>query len=92
MSDRAEDQEIEVAEEIDPGEPISALAGFERDASSGLVTRIRHAIHIRTTVGQLASFSVGVPLLVLREFWSILINRPHRTGMRKDASHGEETS
>jgi hypothetical protein len=92
MSDEPENSEIGDANEIDPGEPISALAGFEHDVSRGLVKRIRRTIIVRKTVGQLASFSVDVPLLVLREFWSILSNRPHRTGKRKDASHGKKTS
>jgi hypothetical protein len=91
MNDAPEDSEIRDTEEIDPGEPISALAGFEHDASSGLVMRIRRTIQLRTTVDQLASFSVSIPLVVLREFWSVLINRTNPVGPRKDSSHGETT-
>jgi hypothetical protein len=36
------------------------------------------------------SFSVGVPLLVLREFWTILTSGPLRTGIRKEASRGKQ--
>jgi hypothetical protein len=59
-------------EEIDPGEPIAALAKFEHDTSSRLVVRVRRTIQRRTTVGQLTSFSAEMPLVVLREFWLIL--------------------
>jgi hypothetical protein len=92
MSDNPEDPEIGNAEDIDPGESIPALAGLEHDASSGLVKRIRRAIHRRTTVGHLASFSVSIPSMLLREIWSILIKRPNPIDTRKDASHGEKTS
>jgi hypothetical protein len=92
MNNEREASQIPDAEEIDPGEPIAALAGFEHDVSRGLVTRIRRTIQRRTTVGQLASFSVSIPLVVLKEFWSILINRPNPTDRRKDANHGEKTS
>jgi hypothetical protein len=92
MSDEPENSEMRDADEIDPGEPISALAGFEHDVSRDLAKRILRTIIVRKTVGQLASFSVDVPLLVLREFWSILSDRPHRRGKRKDASHGNKTS
>jgi len=92
MNSEREASEIRDAEEIDPGEPIAALAGFEHDVSSGLVTRIRRTIQRRTTVGQLASFSVTIPLVVLREFWSILINRPNPIDRRKETNHGEKSS
>jgi hypothetical protein len=92
MSDKPEYSETGAAEEVDPGEPISGLAGLQCDASSGLVLRIRRTIQHRTTVGQLASFSFGVLLLVLREFWSILIHTPNRIGIGKDANRGEKTS
>jgi hypothetical protein len=91
MSDEPEDSEIRDAEEVDPGEPISALAGFEQPASNSLVKRIRRTILRRKTLNHLASFSVNMPLVVLKEFWSILTHRP-RTGVRKDASNGEKTS
>jgi hypothetical protein len=39
-------------EEVDPGEPITELANFDHDASTGLLTRVRRAIQRRTTVAQ----------------------------------------
>jgi hypothetical protein len=79
-------------EEIDPGEPIAALAKFEHDTSSRLVARVRQTIQRRTTVGQLTTFSAEMPLAVLREFWVILAGQLDPTGMRKDSRHGAETS
>jgi hypothetical protein len=90
MSDRLEDPKSEVAEEVDPGEPIRALARFEHDVSSGLVARIRRTVQWRTNVGQLASFSVTIPLVVLRELWSVLTNRPIQRRPRKEASNGKQ--
>jgi hypothetical protein len=92
MNNEREDSQVRDAEEIDLGEPIAALAGFERDVSSNLATRIRRTIHRRITVGQVASFSASIPLLVLKEFWAILMSRPGPVGTRKDASHGKKTS
>jgi hypothetical protein len=91
MSDKPEGPEIGVGEEIDPGEPISVLAAFEHDVSSGLLKRVRRSIQRRTALGQFTSFSVRIPLLVLREFWSLFSSRPN-PGIRKDSSHGEKTS
>jgi hypothetical protein len=90
MSNESEDSAIRDVNEIDPGEPIAALAAFENVASSRLLVRIRHAIQRRRTVGQLASFSVNVPLVLLREFWSILTNRPDPTGIQKETNYGEK--
>jgi hypothetical protein len=87
-----EDAEMGDDEEIDPGEPIAALAKFEYDTSSRLVVRVRQTIQRRTTVGQLTTFSAEMPLAVLREFWVILIGQLDPTGMRKDSRHGAETS
>jgi hypothetical protein len=79
-------------EEVDPGEPIAALANFDYDASTGLLTRVRRAIQRRTTVAQLTSFSASVPLVVLKELWLVLIGQLGPKGVRKDVRHGEKTS
>ena len=92
MSDERENSELRDADELDPGEPSSALAGFEHDVSSGLLMRIRHTIQRRVTLGHVATFSVSLPLLVLRQCWSLLITRPNRISLRKDANDGEEAS
>jgi hypothetical protein len=90
MSNESEDPAIRDFKEIDPGEPLSELGAFEHVASSRLLVRIRHAIQRRRTVGQLASFSVNIPLVLLREFWSIVTNRSVPTGIRKENSYGEK--
>jgi hypothetical protein len=59
-------------QEIDPGEPIAALAQFEEDTSSDLIVRTRRTIQRRTVIGQLTSFAATMPLAVLREFWQVL--------------------
>jgi hypothetical protein len=79
-------------QEVDMGEPIAELAAFEHDASAALLVRIRRAIQRRTAVGQLTSFSASVPLMVLREFWLILIEQLNPNGVRKDGRRGEKTS
>jgi len=79
-------------EDIDVGEPVAELAAFEHDASGALLVRVRRAIQRRTAVAQLTSFSASVPLIVLREFWSILIEQFNPNSVRKDGTHGEKTS
>jgi hypothetical protein len=80
------------ADEIDPGEPLQALANFEQEASRNLIMHIRRSIQRRTTVGQLAAFSVRIPLLMLKEFLSILITRPDPKNARKGGTHGDKAS
>lgn len=80
------------ADELDMGEPVAELAAFEHDTSAGLLVRIRRAIQRRTAVAQLTSFSAGVPLLVLREFWLILMEQLNPNSVRKERRRGEETS
>jgi hypothetical protein len=94
MSDPSPDEmyDQETDQEVDPGEPIRQLAKFEHQASTGLLVRIRRAIQRRSTVAQLTSFSASVPLVVLREFWLILIEQIGPKSPRKDVTHGEETS
>jgi hypothetical protein len=78
--------------EIDPGEPIQQLARFEHEPSPGLLLRIRRAIHRRTAVAQLTSFSASVPLVILKEFWLLLIGQLGQKSARKDIPRGEKTS
>jgi hypothetical protein len=92
MSDEPEDSEMREDEEIDPGEPIAALAKLEHDTSSLLVGRVLRTIQRRTAIGQLTSFSAEAPVVVLKEFWLILINQLNPISMGKDASHGAKTS
>jgi hypothetical protein len=92
MSDEPEDSEMREDEEIDPGEPIAALAKLEHDTSSLLIGRVLRTIQRRTAIGQLTSFSAEAPVVVLKEFWLILINQLNPISMGKDASHGAKTS
>jgi hypothetical protein len=91
MSDEPVDSALH-GEDTDPGEPLAALADFEDDTSSGLLARVRRTIQRRTTAAQLTSFSSSVLLVVLREFWLILIGQLNQPHPRKDTSNGEETS
>jgi hypothetical protein len=72
MSGDSSTQGSSNGEEVDPGQPIDALSGFEYDASSSLLSRIRRTIQRRTAVSQIVSFSWGASLLVLLEFWLAL--------------------
>jgi hypothetical protein len=91
MSNEPADSEMRDGEEVDPGEPIAALAAFEHHTSSGLLPRVRWAIQRRTTVAQLVSFAAGAPSLVLRELWLILNEQLNPKGARKDDRHGKKT-
>jgi hypothetical protein len=88
--DHLGDEEIDA--DIDPGEPVQQLARFEHEASPGLLARIRRAIHRRSAVAQLASFSASVPLVILKEFWLLLIGQLGPKNARKDIAHGEKNS
>jgi len=92
MSDEPEDSEMREDEEIDPGEPIAALAKLEHDTSSLLIGRVLRTIQRRTAIGQLTSFSAEAPVVVLKEFWLISIGQLNPISMGKDASHGAKTS
>jgi hypothetical protein len=83
---------MQEADEIDPGEPLQALANFVHGASRNLIVQIRRSIKRRTAVGQLAAFSVRIPLLMLKEFLSVPITRPDPRNARKGGTHGEEAS
>ena len=72
-------------EEVDPGEPITELAGFEHDVSARLISRIRHAIQRRTTAAQLTSFAFDLPLVVLKELWLMMVGQFDSTKVEKDS-------
>jgi hypothetical protein len=91
MSDEPVDSALD-GEDTDPGEPIAALANFEHDTSTGLLARFRRTIQRRTTAAQLTSFSSSVLLVVLREFWLMLIGQLNQPQVRKDTRNGEKTS
>lgn len=57
---------------VDPGEPVRELAGFEYDVSSTLLNRIRRAIVRRTFAAQVTSFTFEMPGAVLKEVWAVL--------------------
>ena len=80
------------ADKIDLGEPIRELANFGHEPSRNLIVHIRRSIQRRTTVGQLAAFSVSIPVLMWKEFWSVLIARSDPRNARKGGPHGEEAS
>jgi hypothetical protein len=73
MSNGSLDSEMNDAEDVDPGEPIAELAGFEHDVSVSLLDRIRRTIGRRATAAQVTSFAFDMPFVVLKEFWLILM-------------------
>jgi hypothetical protein len=79
-------------QDIDPGEPIASLAGFGHEASSGFLSRFRRAIQRRTMVGQLTTFTTSTPLVVLMEFWLILMDQFSPKSTRKDGRREDKTS
>jgi hypothetical protein len=72
-------------EEVDPGEPITELAGFEHDVSARFMSRIRGAIQRRTTAAQLTSFAFDLPLVLLKELWLMMVGQLDPTKVEKDA-------
>jgi hypothetical protein len=71
-------------EELDPGEPIAELAGFEHDVSARFMSRIRQAIQRRTTAAQLTSFAFDLPLVVLKELWLMMVGQLDSMKVEKD--------
>lgn len=70
MSDGTPGEEVD---QVDPGEPVTELAGFEHDVSARFMSRIRQAIQRRTTAAQLTSFAFDLPLVVLKELWLMMV-------------------
>jgi hypothetical protein len=73
MSNESLDSDRNDADEVDPGEPIAKLAGFEHDVSISFLQRIRRTIGRRATAAQVTSFAFDMPFVVLKEFWLILM-------------------
>jgi hypothetical protein len=69
------DGRMQGGEDVDPGEPVTELAGFEHDVSARLLSRIRHAIQRRTTAAQVTSFAFQLPLVLLKEFWLTMMGQ-----------------
>jgi hypothetical protein len=71
-------------EEIDPGDPVAELAGFEHEVSAGLMSRIRRSIQRRTAAAQLTSFAFDLPLVVLKELWLMMVGQFDSMKVEKD--------
>ena len=69
---------------IDPGEPVKELAGFQEEMLVGLVARVRRSIYRRTATAHVTSFWWSTPLLILSEFWTVLVGQFSSKGPRKD--------
>jgi hypothetical protein len=82
MSNGARGEEVD---QIDPGEPVTELAGFEHDVSARFMSRIRGAIQRRTTAAQLTSFAFDLPLVLLKELWLMMVGQLESTKAEKDA-------
>lgn len=74
MSNSPIDSERNDGDEIDPGQPIKELAGFEHNVSATLLGRIRRAIGRRTTAAQVTTFAFDLPFVVFKEFWLIVMD------------------
>jgi hypothetical protein len=72
-------------DEVDPGQPVIELAGFEHDVSARMMSRIRQAIQRRTTAAQFTSFAFDLPLVVLKELWLMMVGQLDSIKVEKDA-------
>jgi hypothetical protein len=70
MSNGSRGEEVD---QVDPGEPVTELAGFEHDVSARSMSRIRQAIQRRTTAAQLTSFAFDLPLILFKELWLMMV-------------------
>jgi hypothetical protein len=85
VSNGSLDSERNDADDVDPGQPIAELAGFEYDVSVSLLDRIRRTIGRRTTAAQVTSFAFDMPFVVLKEFWLIVMELINSKKTGKDA-------
>ncbi len=86
MSD--EPLDAQTGEDVDPGQPIAELAGFEYDVSGSLLGRIRRSIGRRTAAAQVTSFAMDMPSLIFKEFWQLFVQifdskKPPRRDVRR---------
>ncbi len=72
-------------DEVDAGQPVIELAGFEHDVSARMIDRIRQAIQRRTTAAQFTSFAFDLPLVVLKELWLMMVGQLDSMKVEKDA-------
>jgi hypothetical protein len=70
MSNGSRGEEVD---QVDPGEPVTELAGFEHDVSARFMSRMRQAIQRRTTAAQLTSFAFDLPLVIFKELWLMMV-------------------
>jgi hypothetical protein len=75
MSNGAAEPRMDGGEEVDAGEPVTELAGFEQAVSARLIGRIRGAIQRRTTAAQFTSFAFHLPVVLLKEFWLMMMGQ-----------------
>jgi hypothetical protein len=85
VSNGSLDSERNDADDVDPGQPIAELAGFEYNVSVSLLDRIRRTIGRRTTAAQVTSFAFDMPFVVLKEFWLIVMELINSKKTGKDA-------
>jgi len=78
--------------QVDPGLPVTELAAFEHDVSARLISRIRNAIQRRATTAQLTSFAFHLPLVLLKEFWLVLLGQFDSKKVEKDARNEGKAS
>ena len=92
MSNGAAEPRMEGGEEVDAGEPVTELAAFEQAVSGRLISRVRHAIQRRTTTAHVTSFAFHLPLLLLKEFWLVMMGQFDSKKVEKDARNEGKAS
>jgi hypothetical protein len=67
-------------EEDELGEPIRELAQHPQELFIDLVPRTRRTIQRRVILGEFTFFATMMPLVVLREFWEVVVQDCHAKG------------
>jgi hypothetical protein len=62
------------ANDIDPGEPVAQLAGWEEESSELFLNLVRRKIYRRSATSHFACFTWDVPGMLLREFLEFLVH------------------